>query len=103
MDITSGAFTAGHPGTYMATYALNSLGKNSETTNIYIRKNKEKIDDARHVSQNTGPNLVDEQGGRTIFLRLDRGDTVDLWCDSCSTKMFQTTFCVNLTQFDVIV
>jgi hypothetical protein len=40
-------------------------------------------------------------GGRTLVLHLDRGDTLDLYCEDCSADIYDTTFCVTLSTFDI--
>ena len=61
------------------------------------------IQESEHVSRYSGPSgHVSDQGGRTLVLHLDRGDTLDLYCDNCSAYISSTTFCVSLSQFDVV-
>merc|ERR1711936_243581 len=85
MNLRQGRFTSGWGGTYTVTWSLvvdDTAGEQKVT--IYLRKNGEDISDSSHQSQYTGPSggvLV--QGGRTLLLRLERGDTVELWCENC--------------------
>ena len=37
-----------------------------------------------------------ELGGRTVFLSLELGDTVELFCDHCEATISEVTFCVAL-------
>ena len=102
LDISTGVFTAGHPGSYTATWSLMALDNAGDYgVDIYLRKNGDKIVDSRHRSYNTGTGQVSDQGGRTLVLHLDRGDTLDLYCQDCSSTIFYTTFCVSLSQADV--
>ena len=61
------------------------------------------IQESLHSSYYIGPDQsgVQDQGGRTLVLHLDRGDTLDLYCDNCSAGIGRTTFCVSLSQADV--
>ena len=97
-------FLAGHPGSYTATWStLNQDDVGDHFINIYLRKNNKAIDVARHYSRFDGENgQVQEMGGRTLVIHLDRGDTLDLYCDECSAAIYDTIFCVSLSQFDVI-
>ena len=73
---------------------------------IYLRKNRGDIEESRHesfyVARNGGSGRIDEQGGRTIILHLDKGDTLDLYCQDCSARIELTTFCVSLSHADVV-
>ena len=103
LNIATGTFTAGHPGIYTVTYstrAHNDAGENYIV--IFLRKNGEWIYESKHFSWYTGPSgQVHDQGGRTLHLHLNPRDTLDLWCDSCSAGIADTTFCISLSQFDV--
>ena len=103
LDILTGVFTAGYPGTYTATWGLAALDNAGDSpVNIYLRKNGERIQESRHLSHYTGSTgRVSDQGGRTLVLHLGRGDTLDLYCSPCSHNIYQTTFCVSLSKFDV--
>ena len=103
LDISTGVFTAGHPGSYTATWSLMAADNAGDSrVYIYLRKNGEYIVDSLHASHHTGTGTVEDQGGRTLVLHLDRGDTLDLYCDNCSADIWLTTFCVSLSQFDVV-
>ena len=103
LDISTGVFTAGHPGSYTATWNLmadNDAGEH--IVDIYLRMNRKIIAESRYTSVYTGPSgYATDQGGRTLVLHLDRGDTLDLYCEDCSAGIRDTTFCVTLSQADV--
>ena len=50
IDLKSGRFTAGFPGTYTVTWSLRA--KNYWRSVIYLRKNKTQIKESRHESYN---------------------------------------------------
>ena len=107
LDINTGVFTAGHPGSYTVTWSTNAHDdENDDQVVIYLRKNKRDIEESRHesfyVARNGGSGRIDEQGGRTIILHLDKGDTLDLYCQDCSARIELTTFCVSLSHADVV-
>ena len=97
-------FTAGHPGSYTATWSLTTENKSGDDwIVVFLRKNGEKITESEIKSHYTGASgLVLEQGGRTLVLHLERGDTMDLYCDKCQAGIDFITICVSLSQFDVI-
>ena len=106
LDISTGVFTAGHPGSYSATWSLMAGDDSVDTpVSIYLRKNGVLIADSHHKSWNRKADpsdRVEDQGGRTLVLLLDRGDTLDLFCEDCEAGINFTTFCVSLAQFDVV-
>ena len=109
LDISTGLFNAGHPGTYSASWALTaSDDEGDHYVQLYLRKNKNIIPETFHDSYyygrsyGSGPSGINDQGGRTVLVHLDRGDTLDLYCEDCSAEIFFLTFCVSLEQFDVV-
>jgi hypothetical protein len=104
LDIDTGVFTAGHPGSYTVTWSLAAANEADEYwVAIHLRKNGVRIEESEHESHYTGTSgVVLEQGGRTFVIHLERGDTVDLYCRRCEAGINFTTFCVSLSQFDVI-
>jgi len=103
LDINTGVFTAGCAGTYAVTWSLTASDDHGDHyTHIHLRKNGAIIDESRHSSYYTGTSgLVFDQGGRTMWLHLDRGEYVDLYCSDCSAGIYHTTFCVSLGQWDI--
>ena len=70
---------------------------------MHMRKNGASISDSEHWSIYSGPSgKMSEQGGRTIIIHLARGDTLKLYCDDRSSAIHRTTFCVSLSQYDVV-
>ena len=102
LDISSGIFSAGYPGTYTVTWSLRAVDNVGDGyLYIFLRKNRERIEESLHSSHYTGPSgYSDDQGGRTLIVHLDRGDTLDLYCYDCSSGIDVVTFCVSLSQGD---
>ena len=73
LDSSTGKFTAGHPGTYTATWSLGAGdGAEESHTKIFLRKNSASIVESEHFSYYTGPSGISfEQGGRSLVLHLD--------------------------------
>jgi len=104
LDIASGVFTSSYPGSYTVTWSLiagDDAGDNIVV--IYLQHNGQNIEESEHFSEYTGPSgWVYEQGGRTMVLHLDQGDTLELHCQDCTAEIYKTTFCVSLTTPDSI-
>eukprot|EP00091_Calanus_sinicus_P024193 TRINITY_DN8540_c0_g1_i4.p1 TRINITY_DN8540_c0_g1~~TRINITY_DN8540_c0_g1_i4.p1 ORF type:complete len:214 (-),score=62.78 TRINITY_DN8540_c0_g1_i4:71-712(-) len=104
MNITSGQFISGVAGTYTVTWSLRAINDAGDhSVHINLRKNEKNIDESLHYSRYTGPSgYAYDQGGRTLVLHLDSGDTVDLFCNECSAGIDDITFCVSLAQADLV-
>jgi len=103
MNKTSGQFIAGASGVYTATWSLRAIDDTGDPSiHINLRKNKDIIDETLHFSRYTGDSgYVYDQGGRTLDLRLEKDDTLDLFCSDCSAGIDDITFCVGLSHADV--
>ena len=91
--------------------------KGSSDVKTYLRKNGQSMKESEHYARypissgavyNQGsktskiiPTKHYIAGGRTLGLHLDRGDTLDLFCDDCSAGIYHNTFCVSLATFDI--
>ena len=89
LDISTGVFTAGHPGSYTITWSLWASDYQSDDyTDLFLRKNGDIITESQHrtiCSGNGGH--INDMGGRTLILHLDRGNTLNLYCDIQSHLM----------------
>jgi len=103
-DLASGVYTNGWPGTYTVTWDLWAGDDHGEPwVEIYLQKNGVNIEESYHASVYTGSSgYVDDQGGRTMILRMESGDTLSLRCQDCSAHVYDITFCVSLNTFDVL-
>ena len=98
---SSGQFTAGLDGVYSVSWdGITVISTGEVIVVIYLRKNGVKLDETRHASYPGVPgsssSKSEDQGGRTVLIRLQREDTIDLWCDDCSAGFYKIAFCVNL-------
>merc|ERR1711936_378183 len=102
LDIVTGIFTSGWGGTYTVTWSLGAWnGAGDHAVGVYLRKNGDTITESLHESSYRGPSGgVTDQGGRTLLVRLERGDTLDLWCEDCSAHVYDTTFCITMSSFE---
>jgi len=105
LDINTGMFTSPFPGTYTVTWSLHAANDAGEHgVYLYLNKNGERVEEAFHYSHYTGPSgWVEEQGGMTLFLHLDLGETLSLYCEDCSAEVWRVMFCVTLTTVDYTV
>merc|ERR1719378_667877 len=101
-DLASGVYTNGWPGTYTVTWDLTASDTaGDQAVRIYLKKNGEKIEESEHYSIYTGSSgYVRDQGGRTMILRLDTGDQLNMWCDACRPGVWHITFCISLQTYD---
>merc|ERR1711915_529563 len=103
-NLSTGVYTNGWPGTYLVSWnsRVNANHGKSETR-IVLRKNGQNINEANQESRFGSNNgYMDEQGGRTVLIRMDAGDTLDLFCGKCYDHVYDITFCISLFTFDVV-
>ena len=100
---SNGTFISAYPGSYTVTWSLQTdVGDVEKGVELYLRKNKEKVPYSIYLTSYTGGRgVVWDQGGRTLVLHLDRGDTLDLFCVDCSGGINHVTFCASLSSCDV--
>merc|ERR1711915_172599 len=102
-DLDTGVYKNGWPGIYTVTWDLYAKGIDGKYVSIFLLKNGQRIDESRHFSQYYGSNgFMWEQGGRSLILRLETGDTLSLYCDNCAAVVKDISFCITLSTFDVI-
>ena len=80
LDLCTGVFTSGQPGTYSVTWGA-LVGSNI----IVLRKNGKIISES-HTSSKQGRSMI----------QLDKGETLDLYCNVRDQYEFGTQFCVSL-------
>merc|ERR1719312_1086735 len=103
LDISTGIFTSPYPGSYTVTWGLKAGVKYTQEVSINLKHNGNSIEESRHDSYYTGSDQLYEQGGRTIILHLDMGDTLALYKGPGSySEVYSVTFCVSLSTYDII-
>merc|ERR1712025_700006 len=80
LDISTGVFSSPYPGTYLVTWSLHAFNSHGESVSVYLRKNGAQINESVHISsfELSEVGHVKDQGGRTMFVHLDLGETLDL-------------------------
>merc|ERR1712021_237598 len=76
LDLATGVFTSPFPGTY----TVSVMSNQSELVYIYMYKNEVRIGESVHFSEyySGSSGSVGDQGGRTLILHLDMGETLSL-------------------------
>jgi len=104
LNIQNGKFTAGSQGTYLVTWSLSAFNtENRAPVEIFFRKNEALIGYSETYSYYGGNygstgNEVIEQGGRSLYVHLSPGDTLDLWDQN--GYIGYVFFCVSLAMTD---
>merc|ERR1719500_2348221 len=77
MDAASGTFYCEQTGTYHVSWDLLNVLPTSKQNVICLHRNGKQIPESMHNSYYGGARQTNDQGGRTMFLSLNFGDT--LW------------------------
>merc|ERR1711892_723218 len=91
LDLATGLFTSPFTGTYTVTYSLSVTNNPGDQVQLYLYKNEVQIDESWHVSS------YYDQGGRTLILHLDMGETVSLHYTSGDGDLDNIMFCATLS------
>ena len=86
LDIATAVLTSPFPGSYTITCSQFDDDAGDTYMIIYLKKNGIKI-------KEPSMNLQLIQGLRE---KVDRGDTLQLFCEDCSAIIYDTNFCVSL-------
>merc|ERR1711953_1337450 len=82
LDASSGVWTTNVPGIYQVTWSLINQLTGGDDNGIYLYRNGREISESKHVSyiykSASSSQVIGEQGGRTMLLRLDAADTLSL-------------------------
>merc|ERR1711909_92996 len=100
LDIDEGVFTAPWGGSYTVSWDTSAGLSSGERVKVFLQKNGENIEETVTESFYTGGSYVRDQGGRTLVVHLDLGETLQLYRDGgTGTTIDHITFCVSLTTF----
>jgi len=106
LDITTGVFTAPCGGSYTVSWDTSVELGHGEEVNILLQRNGDNIRESEHISAYYGNDHVYEQGGRTLVVHLDLGDTLQLYMEGYhpggNGNIHRTIFCVSLTTVDIV-
>merc|ERR1712061_589245 len=109
LDASSGVWTTNVPGIYMVTWSLQNWVARQNYNKIFLHRNGNRIGESEHYSyisptptfgmykqSLTNSQMIWEQGGRTMLLRLNARDTLSLRTRYFRGDAYDIHFCVNL-------
>ena len=99
LDIHNGVFTVddGLSGVWAITYSLISAKDSGEGDLAYLYINGEQIDESVHTTYYNS-----SLGSRSLYMRLEAGDTVSLRTFFVTADLYYITLCFELAQFDYV-
>ena len=101
LDINTGVFTAGQGGVWSVSYSFKSRHFSGDEAVLYLNGANlmESFHDTFHAGSSRGE--VRSVGGRTLYVRLEAGDSLSL--DTASLRnggLYEITLCFELTRAD---
>ena len=100
LDITTGVFTAGFSGVWTISYTMTSFQYSGEYNVAWLYVNGEQIVESKHYTGYYGSEgRVDSLGSRSLYMRLEAGDTISLRTGFLK-GLNDITLCFELAQFD---
>ena len=89
-------FTAPRAGVYLMTFSYYSYNGSGELTLAYLFTNGQRLDETEHNTYYTsGSGRVQSTSGRSVYQKLEAGDTLTLRADLVSRSMKNIMFCVQ--------
>merc|ERR1711971_1474232 len=95
LDINTGVFTVGqgYSGVWEISYSTKSQQHSGEQNNAWLYINGEQIEESRHQTYYTGSGVVQSLGSRSLYMRLESGDTISLRTGTVGSALLQITLC----------
>ena len=94
----TGEFTAPRTGVYLVTFSYWSSHNAGKRSHVWLHKNGVKIEETGHGTYFTGEwGQVQSTGGRSVYLRLNYGNTISLQTETVTGGMYRIIFCVQFT------
>ena len=90
-------FTAPRAGVYLITFSYWSNNDPAEVTSAYLHHNGQKWSETLHYTKysSSGSGYVRSTGGRSVYQKLEAGNTLTLQTDRVSGDMGNIMFCVQ--------
>merc|ERR1711971_348565 len=98
LDIDTGVFNAPNVGVYLITFSYLAFNDPGEQTDVYIYKNGARLEELIHNTGygSGGSGTVRSTSGRSIYQRLEAGDTISLHAGHLSGKnIYRILFCIQ--------
>ena len=107
LDINTGVFTVGQgfSGAWELSYTIRSFqNAPAEHNQAWLYINGRKIEESVHCTGwNSGTyGTVQSQGSRSLYMRLESGDTISLRTGELGYGLYDITLCFELAQFDYV-
>jgi len=103
LDINTGVFTVGpeYAGTWEIDFSFVSTQDSEEYAQAWLYINGEQIEESCSGSGYFGSEgWVSSLGSRSLYMRLESGDTISLRADNPGDGLYLITLCFNLAKFD---
>ena len=100
LDIRTGVFTVeeGHGGIWSVSYSIKSQQHSGETNTAYLYLNDRRVEESHHFTSYYGQVYVESLGARTLYLRLEAGDSLTLRTGKLGWGLYDTLLCLHLLQ-----
>ena len=99
-DITTGVFTVGqsYGGIWSVSFAIKSQTHSGESNTAYLYLNGQRIEESYHFTFYSGQGYVDSLGARTLYMRLEEGDTLSLTTGKIGWGLYDINLCLHLVK-----
>jgi len=105
LDINTGVFTVGqgYAGVWELSYSMGSWQDNGEYNQAWLYINGVRIEESYHRTYYDGSEgRVGSLGSRSLYMRLESGDTISLRTVIVGHGLYEITVCFNLAQIDYV-
>ena len=105
LDINTGVFTVGQgfSGVWQISYSIKSLQYSGDYNQAWLTINGEHIEESYHDTYyGNSEGYVNSLGSRSLYMRLEAGDTISLKTGSVGYGLYHITLCFELAQFDYL-
>merc|ERR1711953_1080630 len=105
MDINTGVFTVGqgYAGVWEISYSIMSSQDSGYSNQAWLYINGEQIAESYHRTYYDGSEgRVGSLGSRSLYMRLESGDTISLRTVIVGHGLYEITVCFNLAQIDYV-
>jgi len=105
LDINTGVFTVGqgYAGVWEISYSMGSWQDSGEYNQAWLYINGGRIEESVHWTYYDGSEgRVWSLGSRSLYMRLESGDTISLRTVIVGHGLYEITVCFNLAQIDYV-
>ena len=93
----------GYSGVWQITHTIRSLQYSGDYNQAWLYINGEQIRESYHWTYYGGSEgWVGSLGSRSLYMRLESGDTISLRTGNVGWGLYDITLCFNLAQFDYV-